>query len=310
MIKKIAVVGDIHLNSTTFPELIEKQFRQTVDTLSTVLPAGSDIIWIGDIVDNWKAVQNVGILNLLFDTFINKLSEYNHFIIKGNHDIFVKENTSVLNFLGYLSNVTMVNEPLEYTKSILLLPHSYGGYKLERVYDYVIAHLGIYGVNINKVIYTGDDLLEWEPEYTPNNIILGHIHRPQTFELKSGSRSTVVDIIGSICPVTWGEIYDEKPTRFIPILEFDTEMMEVTGRKIITLPSFELQKDGVSRQIIDSTSEEIILSEEIEERVELPKHRDKGNSLIEIVTNICKEYGIDKKQVLEYFRDLGLNITE
>lgn len=312
----VFVIGDIHLKSNTFPTLVEQAFDLTMDFLEKKAQSGDIFIWLGDILHSWKAVQDPNIIRKLLNTFGNRFRDQIHHVLMGNHDVYPVTRHSALDFLGELNGVNVWNEPFELNRNILLVPHSYSGYTLTKPYDYVFAHLGLYGTKLSEgKDYLADDVLSWTEDSIPNNIVLGHIHRTQNFTRTTYQRQVVIDVVGSLCPVTWSDVtnggYIDKPIyATIPVFTLDLDEDVFVNRTdyYIKFP-FYFNKNEEKRQVLYENGN-VLIEESIEEKVELPKYRDKGDTLYQMIDTTCKEYGVDTEEVLGFYKEIGFEVPK
>jgi len=305
--KQVMLISDIHLGANVFKDYIRNTLDSILDTACDKLEKGSDIIWLGDVIDRWKSIQDDDILHYLTYIFANKLKDFNHYVIKGNHDLNPKTGKSCLTFLDELNNVTVVNEPYEYTPQILLVPHNYNGYTLEKRYSYIIAHLGLYGATMNesKTKYTSDDLLTWHIDTTPTTVFLGHIHKRQIIE----QVDCTIDILGSISVTTWGDASVTQLPKVIPVMILNNELF--TSRV-----DYNIKQEVTTR--IDETSNtryicvdnEVMFEEDYTKPFKPQAIRNKGNTIEEIIDTVCKEKGVDTATVKLFLKGIGLNDIE
>jgi len=301
--KKVLLIGDVHLGTSTFNECIVNVLEDLIEKIPDDV---DDIIWVGDLIYSWKWLQKDESLHYIVKLFASRLDKFNHYLIMGNHDLLPKTQKSALTFLQYLKNVTVINEPFEYTKEILLVPHMYNGYVLEKKYNTVIAHLGLYGVDINKITYTNSDVLSWHKETKPHLTICGHIHASEL--LKTTDDITLEEtidrvLLGAIAPTNWGENYPRLGTLLGKINSNGAFDPTFTAIPLLHV-TIEKDKNANIRKIIQDNEE--ICQEEYIEKVKPPTIRNKGNTIEEIVATVSKEQGVNFDAVMEYLKEIGL----
>lgn len=296
--KKALIIGDVHLGTSTFHPYIKNNLEYI---LSNIPEDVSDLIWAGDIIASWKWIQQDVGLRYIVKLFAKHLKQFNNYLIMGNHDLLPKTGQSALSFLNSLDNVTVVNEPLEYTDKILLVPHNYNGHLLEKKYNVVIAHLGLYGIKVNNITYNKPDVLSWHKETKPDFIICGHIH---SSELITNDNAIETILVGAISPTNWGEDY---PDRIGAIVVEVTPSGEITT-DIQQMPMLKttIHKDTDTNIRTINHDNENVYQEEYTEKIRPPEIRSKGETIEDIIKTVCKEQGVDFDEVFTYLKEIGL----
>lgn len=213
----IAILGDTHFGARGDNPAFHQYFKKFYDNVffpylkeHNIL----DIIQLGDVFDRRKFV-NFNSLKQSKDYFFDTLNtEYNSWLLTGNHDTYFK-NTNEVNspelLLGEYHNIRLVNEPLEVQfdgADILLMPwisqenaqRCFNALKTTKS-QIVMGHFEIEGFEMHKGAYCDDGI---NPDIFDkfDMVISGHFH--------TRSFRGNITYTGTPYEMTWSDYGDPK----------------------------------------------------------------------------------------------------
>lgn len=229
-IMKIAIFSDFHLGVINDQDIIlDIQFKFIENMIDYLKKNNiSEVIFMGDWFHSRKSI-NVKILDAsykILDMF--QKNNIHIYMIVGNHDIYLQENTEINSIKVYQEmNVSVVSSPIDIMlneKTISLIPW---GFKITKPVDFIFGHFSFQGALYSNAMLNEHGENPDEMINFASLIFSGHFHYPKEYSYKKGK----IVVVGSPLQLTWGEIDEAKG---FYVLDLETNYYEMIGNT--TLP--------------------------------------------------------------------------
>lgn len=217
---KTAIISDIHLGVHGAEDRWhETALKYAVWLRDKLEEQGIRQLFIlGDVFNDRKEISGstISVAGKFFDT----LSQFEIFVLVGNHDCFYANDTTV-NALAMLSrwkNISVVSEMTEYDvggKSILMCPWGVNPMSLGKRFDAVFGHFEINSFNMTQMQVCEDGFDSSDVRKVSSLVFSGHFH------LQDDRQYGEDRIIYVGCPfqMTWA---DYGATKSVYLYDFDT----------------------------------------------------------------------------------------
>lgn len=179
----------------------------------------SDIIFLGDLFHDKIKIHTL-VYNQIYE-IIESNSNFNWFLLVGNHDMWFMNDTSVNSIKPFRSikNVNIIAKPSTYSISgiyIDFIPYTKDPIssivQFNKNSDIMCGHLAINGAMLNSKkskseveVETDSDMIKVDPYLFKkwNQVFLGHYHGSQILD-------GFIEYIGSPLQLSWGEAEQDK----------------------------------------------------------------------------------------------------
>jgi DNA repair exonuclease SbcCD nuclease subunit len=308
MIKKskVAIFSDLHLgiygNSTDWHDIALKW----ADWIASDLKKKKikDIFFLGDFFHNRSeiSVQTVHVASLILE----KLEDFNIFMIIGNHDCYYK-NRSDVHSLGLLKgheNLTIIDKPLEFEsfgKNMAFIP--WEGSIPSGKFDYIFGHFEIISFKMNnfKVCDHGYNPMDFLASKT-STVFSGHFHNRHSKKYNEGS----IHYVGNTFPMDFSDVGNERGYHILDVESGDLEFFEnpVSPRFVRVLLS---KIDDLSDDLIKGNIVKLIIDNDIkDDKLE----KIKANILALSPHQLTTEFNVTSKSIDSVEQVDSIDLTE
>jgi len=230
-----------------------------------------NVIIAGDVYHEKNIVYGTALT--LFESFLNKFTDWNFIIINGNHDV-CDQTENPITLLTALDekfeHVTLVDynqsKVIGQNNNILLIGwHRNMSQMIKEAVemnpdvDTLISHFGVNEASLSTGIYGVSKIKFSQLRSKFNLIILGHYHKPQ--ELKSNDK--MLYYVGSLIQENWNEVNEDK--RYLIL---DDNTMEVSSILV----------EGYDKYILMESDDLVEIKKQMESIENLKRFKVKTNS--------------------------------
>jgi len=203
---RTAIISDIHLGSHCADETWHKLAVGYATWLSYELKARNitQLFILGDVFNDRKEISGRTISAAT--DFFNALSDFEIFVLVGNHDCFYDKGTDVnsISMLGKWANMTVITEMTKYNlggRNILICPWGSDPMSLGERFDAVFGHFEINSFNMTQMQVCEGRMESSDIRKVSPMVFSGHFHLRD--ERKYGTDR--IYYVGSPYQLNWGD---------------------------------------------------------------------------------------------------------
>lgn len=261
---KVAIFSDLHLglygNSTEWHQIALNWADWIVADLKK--KKISTIFFLGDFFHNRSeiSVQTIHVASEL----ISKFSEFELFMIIGNHDAYYKNRADVhsLGFLKGHDNITIIDENLEmesFGKKFLFVP--WNKELPNGKFDYIFGHFEIQSFKMNnyKMCEHGFQVMDFLASRT-SNVFSGHFHLRSTKKYNEG----IIHYVGNTFHHDFNDTGDDKGYHILNLEDDSLEFVKNTvSPEFIKVPLSKIKE--VEQKDIENNIIKLIIDKDVED---------------------------------------------